>query len=50
MPNLNRLTAAGQILRTRPHQKILILTIEEEEQVLGKCWYSHHSGPYWGVP
>src|SRR2546430_16369060 len=33
MPNLNRLTAAGQILRTRPHQKILILTIEEEEQV-----------------
>jgi DNA-binding NarL/FixJ family response regulator len=34
MPNLNGLTAARQILQTRPHQKILILTITEEEQVV----------------
>jgi len=34
MPNLNGLTAARQILQTEPHQKILILTITEAEQVV----------------
>jgi len=34
MPNLNGLIAARQILRIRPDQKILILTITDEEQVV----------------
>jgi DNA-binding NarL/FixJ family response regulator len=34
MPNLNGLIAARQILRIRPEQKILILTITDEEQVV----------------
>ncbi|HUE52948.1 MAG TPA: response regulator transcription factor [Terriglobales bacterium] len=34
MPNLNGLTAARQILRAHPEQKILILTITDAEQVV----------------
>ena len=34
MPNLNGLTATRQILQAQPHQKILILTITDEEQVI----------------
>lgn len=34
MPNLNGLTATRQILQTQPNQKILILTITDEEQVI----------------
>src|SRR5213080_626744 len=34
MPNLNGLTAARQILQAQPSQKILILTITDEEQVI----------------
>jgi DNA-binding NarL/FixJ family response regulator len=34
MPNWNGLTAARQILQTQPNQKILILTITDEEQVI----------------
>jgi DNA-binding NarL/FixJ family response regulator len=34
MPNLNGLTAARQILRADPHQKILVLTISDAEQVV----------------
>src|SRR6266704_6633743 len=34
MPSLNGLIAARQILRIRPDQKILILTITDEEQVV----------------
>jgi len=34
MPNLNGLTATHQILQTQPNQKILILTITDEEQVI----------------
>jgi DNA-binding NarL/FixJ family response regulator len=34
MPNLNGLTATRQILQAQPNQKILILTITDEEQVI----------------
>jgi len=33
MPNLNGLSAARQMLRNDPHQKILILTIDDSEQL-----------------
>jgi DNA-binding NarL/FixJ family response regulator len=34
MPNLNGLIATRQILQTQPNQKILILTVTDEEQVI----------------
>src|SRR5437660_1721664 len=34
MPNLNGLTAARQISRNDPHQKILILTFDDSEQIV----------------